>query len=498
MSGLLGGFLSAFQLSNLWPGILGCALGTAVGVIPGMAPTAAMGLLLPVAILLGPLPGLIFLGALYYGTQYGSSVSAILMNMPSEPPSVVIAKDGYELTKRGRGGAAIITAATSSFTGGIIGLLGLAIIAPWVSRFALRFGPAEFFAICVFGLLVMSRFSSPSWGKALVAVGLGVSLATVGIDPINGTQRFTLGTLTLQHGINVVPVAVGFFGVAEVIRRSYAKSGSIPPLKSLRLRELVPSRAEWRRSFPASLRGTVVGFIFGSLPGPALVLASYASYKLEYILRRGQSRNPDLITGIAGPKAADDSAVGATLGPLMVLGLPFTPITAVLFAGFVLKGLQPGPTLIKFHPDTFWGLLGAMLLANFILIILNIPGVNIWVRILRIPGPYLAAIMLLMMIVGVYALNNNWSDVLIMTGSGILGLILDELGLDRAVVILGLVLGPTLEESLRQALISSSGRLSVLVQSSLSLGIYGITVCAVLAPSVIRLVQRRHIRVREA
>ncbi len=491
MTGLLGGFLSAFQANNLWPGVLGCLLGTVVGVIPGMAPTAAIGLLLPVSILLGPLPGLIFLAALYYGTQYGSSVSAILMNMPSEPPSVVLARDGYQLTRRGRGGAAIIVAAASSFIGGMLGLFGLAIIAPWVSNFALRFGPAEFLAISIFGLLIMSRFSSPSWGNALVAVGLGVAFSTVGLDPVNGVQRFTMGTITLQHGISVVPIAVGFFGVAEVIRRAYAASGGITKVQKIKLRELIPKRSEWMRSLPASLRGSVVGFVFGSLPGPALVLASYASYKVENILRRGRNEDSDLITGVAGPKAADDCAVGATLGPLMVLGLPFTPVTAVLFAGFVLKGLQPGPTLIKFHPGTFWGLIGAMLLANIVLLILNVPGVNIWVRILRIPGPYLAAVMLLMMIVGVFALNNSWSDVLIMAGSGVLGLLLDSVGLDRAVVILGLVLGPTLEESFRQALISSNGHLGVLVRSNVSLGIYVITLCAVAVPPLIRLTRNK-------
>lgn len=487
---LLDGLSAASSLSNLWPAIAGALVGTAVGTLPGMAPTAAIGMLLPIIGFMHTLPALVFLAAVYYGTVYGSSVSAILLNVPSEPPSVVIAEGGYRLTKQGRGGAAITVAAFSSAIGGITGLLVLALVAPLVANFSIRFGPAEFFAISIFGLVALSRLASNSLGLAIAGVGLGLAFGTIGIDAITGTPRFTFGILALRQGVAVVPVAVGLFGLAEVMERLYTrKNKESAPAKIIPFRSMFPSHTEWRKAISASGRGSVVGFVFGSLPGPALVLASFASYRLERMLGGGREEKHHLMALVAGPKAADDAAVGATLGPLLALGLPFTPVTAVLFAGFVLKGLQPGPGFIAQQPQLFWGLIGAMIIANLSLLLINIPGVNLWVMLLRLSPPYLYALMIVVMTVGVYALNNSWFDVVVMVICGPLGLLLKRVGIERAVVVLGLILGPLAENGFSQTLLASHGSLVAFIKSPISAIFMSATILSLALPILLRFVR---------
>jgi putative tricarboxylic transport membrane protein len=459
LSGLAYGFQVALTPQNLAAALAGALLGTAVGILPGLGPTTVIALLLIPTIGLPPETGLIMLGGIYYGTQYGDSMTAILMNVPSEAPSVVIGLDGHEIARRGRAGVALAVAAVGAFAGASIGLLGLVALAGVLAPIGLAISPSEYFALSLTGLVILAKVSGGGTWKGLLALAIGLALPTVGLDPLTGFTRFGFGVPDLMQGFSQVPVIMGLIGLSGILQLT-GVSRTLPKPAPFKFREIFPTRAEWLEAFPASVRGAIIGFIFGVLPGPGTVLSTFVSYRLERRLaphRVGQGA----VSAVAGPKAADDASISGHLVPLMVLGIPFSSVTAILFAGILLHGIQPGPLLMTQHPEIFWGLVAAMYIGNLALLILNFPLVGMWMSILRIPQPILTAMLVLLLLIGSYSLNNSFFDTLVLIGAGVLGYFLRLFDIDRTVVVLGLVLGPLVEKNFRLALIISRGNAGV-------------------------------------
>ena len=447
----------ALTPSNLLACFAGAVLGTIVGVLPGLGPAGAMALVLPVIVKLGPTAGLIMLAGIYYGAMYGGSTTSILVNVPGESASVVTAIDGYRLARRGRAGAALAVAAIASFVAGTFSVIALSLCAPAVARVALAFGPAEYFAFALLGLVVLSNLTGGSRVKALAMVVLGVMLSTVGMDPLGGTVRFTFDLGGAQGGLSFIAVAAGLFGVAEVLA-TVASPDKAAPAAPVRFRELYPSRDELRRAVPPMLRGTVLGFLIGLIPGPAATIASFVSYGVERrVSRHRDELGQGAIEGVAGPEAANNAAAGSGMIPLLSLGLPFTPSTAVLMSGMLLMNVTPGPLLLREHPQVFWGVIGSFYVGNAMLLLLNLPLVGLFARVAMIPARWLMPGVLILCAVAAYADNNNPFDVWVMVGAGIAGYVMRELDMSPAPLVLGLVLGPLLERSLLQALTISRG-----------------------------------------
>lgn len=465
-----------------WPNILaafaGVILGSAVGVLPGIGPLAAISILLPVTLHFGTLTGLVLLAGVFYGSQYGDSMAAILVNVPSEAAAIVIARDGYALTKRGRGGAALAVAGVSSFMGAMIGLFGVALLAVPMSVVAVYFRPSDYVAVGILGLLLLPLVMGEQLWKSIAAVAVGLSLATIGIDPVSGSLRFTFGISGLSQGLTIVPIAVGLFGLAELLHliidgEHWSVTGSYS------FRKIMPTKKEWREAIPAAARGGGLGFFLGGLPGPSLVLASFGSHGFESrLLERRRKHKPGLasdsgntsgnISGVAGPKAADDAAIGGQLVPLLSLGIPFTPVTAILLAALTLHGIQPGPLFISQNPNLFWGLLAAMVVGNVGLLILNFPFAGLWVKLLKVPFRTRAAILIPIMIVGTFAERNSMFDVVTLFVVGICGYIFMKIGINRSLIILGFVLGTFLEKAIVRSLLINHGSLMVFVDRPVS------------------------------
>jgi putative tricarboxylic transport membrane protein len=484
IAGLVYGFQVALTPENLAAALIGALLGTAVGILPGLGPTTVIALLLIPTISLPPETGLIMLGGIYYGTQYGDSMTAILMNVPSEAPSVVIGLDGYEMAKKGRAGVALAVAAIGAWVGASVGLLGLVLLAGVLAPAALAIGPSEYFALSLVGLVILARVSGGGLWRGLVALAIGLALPTVGQDPLSGFVRFGFGVADLMQGFSLVPVIMGLIGLSGILQLT-GTSKTLPRPARFSFREIFPSVAEWREAIPASLRGAVIGFVFGILPGPGTVLSTFVSYRLERRLspeRVGQGA----VSAVAGPKAADDASVSGHLVPLMVLGIPFSSVTAILFAGILLHGIQPGPLLMGQHPEIFWGLVAAMYIGNLALLILNFPLVGMWMSILRIPQPILTALLVLLLLVGSYSLNNSFFDTLVLLGAGVLGYFLRSVELDRTLVVLGLVLGPLVEKNFRLALIISRGNPLVFASTWIDDVLWLLLVAFLVLPLVLR------------
>jgi putative tricarboxylic transport membrane protein len=465
-------------------------VGTTVGVLPGLGPAAAMALVLPLTLELGPAAGLIMLAGIYYGSMYGGSTTSILVNVPGEAASVVTAIDGYQLARRGRAGAALAVAALASFVAGTFSVVALQLSAPVVARAALAFGPAEYFAFTVLGLAILANLTGRSRVKALAMVALGFVLSTVGIDPLGGTVRFTFDVGGAQAGLSFIAVATGLFGVAEVLAAA-AQPAAVVPAGRVRLRELYPSREELRRALPPMLRGSVLGFLVGLVPGPAATIASFLSYGVERrVARHRDELGRGAIEGVAGPEAANNAAAGGGMVPLLALGLPFTPSTAVLMSGMLLQGVTPGPFLLRDHPHVFWGIIGSFYVGNVMLLLLNLPLVGLFARVATIPPRYLMPMVLVLCAVGAYADNNNLFDVWVMVAAGFLGYTLRALDYDPAPLVLGLVLGPVMERSLLQALTIARGDPAGLWSSAPAAGMLLAAGAVVAAPALLRLARR--------
>ena len=480
----------ALTPQNLLACFIGTVLGTIVGVLPGLGPAGAMALVLPVTIKLGPTAGLIMLAGIYYGAMYGGSTTSILVNVPGEAASVVTTIDGYRLARKGRAGAALAVAAIASFVAGTFSVVALQVAAPLVARAALAFGPAEYFAFALLGLVLLGNLTGGSRAKSLAMVLVGLMLSTVGMDPLGGTVRFTFHLAGAQAGLSFVAVTTGLFGVSEVLA-SMADPVATSAVARVKFRELYPNREELRRSVAPMLRGTVLGFFVGLVPGPAATIASFVSYGVDQKVSKHRAElGRGAIEGVAGPEAANNAAAGGGMIPLLSLGLPFTPSTAVLLSGMLLMSVTPGPFLLRDHPAVFWGVVGSFYVGNVMLLLLNLPLVGVFARVATIPPRYLMPSVLVLCAVAAYADNNNVFDVWVMVVAGIAGWAMRALAFSPAPRVLGLVLGPVLERSLLQALTIARGEVSGLWASWPAALMLTAAVLAVVAPVVATLARQ--------
>ena len=464
---LLLGFSTAFLPGNLFYAFMGCLIGTMVGVLPGVGPLAGISLLLPSTFGLDPTAGLILLAGVFYGAMYGGSTTSILMRIPGEAASVMTCIDGYALALKGRAGAALAIAAIGSYVAGTLSVVGLMFLAPPLARLALRFGPPEYFSLLALGLLVLGYMTGGSMIKNLAMIALGLLLGMIGIDHMSGYFRFSYGIVALGDGIGVVPVAVGLFGIAEIL--ATAGNPVRPEVLKPKFKDLLPSRQELRDSVMPIGRGTALGFLIGIIPGSAHIISTFISYAVE----RRVSKHPEkfghgAIEGVAGPESANNAASCGALVPMLALGVPTGPVPAVLLAALMVHGISPGPLFIKEQPVIFWGLIASMYVGNLVLLLLNLPLVGIFVNFLRIPYRILYPMILMFCIIGVYAVNTSFVDVGIMSIMGLLGYLLRKFDFETAPVVLGVVLAPIIEMSLRQSLAMSNGTYAIFYQRPIS------------------------------
>ncbi|MGH7325104.1 MAG: tripartite tricarboxylate transporter permease [Candidatus Rokuibacteriota bacterium] len=454
------GFSVALSPGVLLYAFLGCLVGTLVGVLPGVGPLAGISLLLPATFGLDATRAIVMLAGIYYGAMYGGSTTSILMRIPGEAASVMTCIDGYAMARKGRAGAALAIAAVGSYLAGTVSVVALMFLAPPLAAFALRFGPPEYFALLVLGLLVLAYMSTGSMVKSLAMAAFGLLLGMVGIDQMTGYFRYHYGVVELGDGLGVVPVAVGLFGLSEILIT--AGQTTRPPVINPRFRELLPSRREWREAGAPIGRGTVLGFVIGIIPGSAHIISSFVSYAVERRLsKRPQEFGKGAVAGVAGPESANNAATSGALVPMLALGVPSGPIPAVMLAAMMVHGVSPGPMLIRQQPELFWGFVASMYVGNLVLLILNLPLVGLFVNLLRIPYHFLYPGILIFSIVGVYAVNNSVTDVWIMLGMALVGWVLRKLDFETAPIVLGLVLAPMMEMSLRQSLAMSDGQYAI-------------------------------------
>ena len=450
------GFQASFQPINLLYCFVGVLIGTLVGVLPGLGPGGGMAILLPVTFYVPPLSTIIMLAGVYYGAQYGGSTTSILLNIPGEPASIVTCLDGYQMARQGRAGPALGTSAFGSFIAGTLGTLGIMVLAGPLVRFALRFGPPEYFSLMILGLIILSFLSSKSLMKSIAMSALGLILSYVGMDSIAGEPRFTFDIDELFTGLPIIPMVMGLFGIAEVMENlEHSVKGSI---FKTHLKGLLPTMRDWADSIGAILRGSAIGFFLGILPGGGAMLASFVSYATEKRLSRHPERfGKGAIEGVAGPESANNSGSSGALIPLLTLGIPSNIATGVLFAGFLIHNITPGPLLLKEHPDMFWGIITSMYTGNVILLILNLPLIGFWVRMLQIPFNKLFPMIILFCLIGVFSLNYAVFDILLMILFGVVGYIMRKCKYESPPLVLAFILGPRLEQSLRQSLLLSRG-----------------------------------------
>jgi len=454
---LLHGFGMIFTAENLVACLIGVLVGTLTGVLPGLGPIAAMSLLLPLTFGVGPTAALIMFAGIYYGAMYGGSTTSVLMNIPGEGASVITCIDGYQMAKKGRAGAALAVAAIGSFIAGTVGVIGLMLFAPPLARAALVFGPPEYFGIAFVGLIILSNLTGKSMVKAIIMVLFGIMLGTIGMDPISSFQRYTFGIDELQRGIEFAVLAMGVFGLGEVLS-VIAEPFENYAVSSVKFKELYPTREEMKKSVKPIARGSFLGFLVGLLPGPASVISTFLSYTVEKRL----SKHPEefghgAIEGVAGPESANNSATSAALIPLMALGLPFSPATALLLTGLLIHGIAPGPTFIVQHSDIFWGVIASMYIGNILLLILNLPLVGVFASLLKVPVRILMPIITVIVLLGSFTLNNSVFDIGVVILFGLIGYFMRKADFEPAPLVVGVVLGPTMETGLRQGLMICDG-----------------------------------------
>lgn len=466
--GLFSGFVIASSGTNLLYCFLGALLGTAVGVLPGLGPAATISLLLPVVYAMNsPATSIIFLAGIFYGAMYGGSTTSILMRLPGEAASVVTCIDGYEMAKKGRAGAALAMAAIGSFVAGTIGVIGLTFVAPPLAEFALRFGPPEYFAALLFGLMLAVFLSGDSPIKGTIMILLGVILANVGLDPVSGKERFTFGFVALQGGFEFVTLAMGLFGLSEIFLTLEEKGAA--EFVSKTIGRLLPTAQDWAESKWAIVRGSLIGFFVGLMPGGGAVVSSLTSYAVEKRL----SANPGefgkgAIAGVAGPESANNAASSSSFIPLLTLGIPCNASIAMIFAALLIQGVTPGPFLISEHPQVFWGVIASMYIGNVILLVLNLPLVGLWVQLLKVPFGILGPTIVLFTVVGCYSLNNEIFSVFVFIAFGVIGYLLRKVGFDPGPMIMAFILAPLIENSLRQSLLMSQGNPAIFVTRPIS------------------------------
>jgi putative tricarboxylic transport membrane protein len=473
----------------LWYAFLGCLVGTLVGMLPGIGPLGGISILLPLTFGLDATKAIVMLAGIYYGSQYGGSTTSILLRIPGEAASVMTCIDGNAMARKGRAGAALCIAAVGSFLAGTFGVVVLTLVAPPLAAFALRFGPPEYTALLVLGLIFLAYMSTSSLPRTLLMASFGLLLGTIGIDVMTGHFRFSFDIAELGDGIGIVPAAVGLFGIGEILSTpSRQVTGEVARPK---LRELWPSHAEWRESAMPIARGSVLGFLIGIIPGSAHIISSFMSYALEKrISDHPEQFGKGAVAGVAGPESANNAASTGAFVPMLALGIPTGPVTAVLIAALLIHGVPPGPTLINDHPNVFWGFVASMYVGNLMLLALNLPLVGLFVNLLRIPYAYLYPLIIMFCVIGVYEVNHSIVDVWIMLIMGVVGYGLKKFGLDPAPLVLGLVIAPLFEMSLRQSLIMSDGNWMIFFQRPIALVLLALC-AALLALAAFSLVRSR-------
>jgi putative tricarboxylic transport membrane protein len=483
------GLETALRWENLFYCFLGVVLGTAVGVLPGIGPTATIGLLLPITFGLEAVSAIIMLAGIYYGAQYGGSTTAILINLPGESSAAVTAIDGHEMAKQGRAGPALATAAIGSFFAGTVGTMVVVLFAPPLARIALTFGSPEFFSLVVLGLIASTALARGSTAKALAMIVLGLLFGTVGQDGFTGTPRFTFGVRELYDGINFVSVAVGIFGIAEILRN--LEDERTRTLVTKTITNLWPSREDLRRIAAPILRGTALGSVLGILPGAGHVLASFGAYAIEKRLsKRKDEFGHGAIEAVASPESANNAAAQTSFIPLLSLGLPAHPVMALMIGALIIHGIQPGSRVITSQPELFWGLIVSMWIGNFFLVLLNLPLIGIWVRMLTIPYRILYPAIIGFAAIGTYSLGQSAWDVYAIAFFGLLGYVLIKLGCEPAPLLLGFVLGPLLEDHLRRSLIISRGDPTIFIERPVSAIFLALAVAAIFI-AVLPAIRRR-------
>ena len=451
------GFSIALQPENLLFCLMGSLLGTLVGVLPGIGPVGAIAILLPVTFKISATGAIIMLAGLYYGAMYGGSTTSVLVNIPGEAASVITCMDGHQMALKGRAGPALGMAAFGSFIAGTVGIFGLMFFATPLSRFALKFGPQEYFSLIILGLTFVTYLSHGSMLKAVMMACFGLMMSNIGLDPITSTPRITFGFMELFEGMGIAPVAMGLFGVGEVLfnlERKHSRG-----VIQTKIKQMFPSKLDWIASKWALARGTVVGFLVGILPGGGPVLASFFSYGIEKrVSKEPRKFGTGAIEGVAGPESANNAAASSSFIPLLTLGIPPNPSLAILFGAFLIHGITPGPLLLRDNPDVFWGVLSSMYVGNIMLLVLNLPLIPMWVQVLKVPSKYLYPLILMFCLIGAYSLNNNVFDVSVMIIFGVVGYLFRKFDYEGAPLVLAFVLGPMLDLNLRQALLVSDGR----------------------------------------
>lgn len=486
ISNLCLGFATAASPENLLFCLVGVILGTLIGVLPGIGATATIAMLLPITFQLEPVSSLIMLAGIYYGAQYGGSTTAILINMPGESSSAVTAIDGYQMARKGKAGTALAVAALGSFFAGTVATLLVAIFAPPLTVIALKFGAAEYFSLMVLGLVSAIALAHGSILKALAMVVLGLLLGLVGTDIYTGTPRFTLGITEYADGLNFVALAVGVFGIAEILRN--LEGDQDRTVLGTKLSGLFPSREDLRKIVGPVLRGTGIGSLLGILPGGGAVLAAFASYTVE----KRMSKTPEefghgAIEGVAGPESANNAGAQTSFIPLLTLGIPANPVMALMVGAMIIQGIVPGPNVASEQPALFWGVIASMWIGNLMLVVLNLPLIGLWVRLLKVPYHILFPIIMAFCSIGVYSVNSNVYDLYAVAFFGLMGYVLIKLRCEPAPLLLGFVLGPMLEENLRRAMILGRGDATVFLTRPISLTLLLLTVAVlvvVLLPSI--------------
>ena len=464
---LLLGFQIAFQPANLLFCFVGVVIGTLVGVLPGIGPVGAMALLLPATFGVSLNSSIIMLAGIYYGAMYGGSTTSILVNIPGEAASVVTCIDGYQMARNGRAGPALGISAIGSFVGGTFSIIGLMLVADPLANAALSFGPPEYFALMCAGLVIVTYLTQGSILDALMMAVVGLILGSVGLDMITTLPRYTFGINELTDGIGIIPLCMGLFGIAEVFTNLEAEIKR--EIFATKIKNIWPSLADYAQAKWAILRGSVLGFLLGILPGGGAILAAFLSYAVEKRVSREPERfGKGAIEGVAGPETANNAAAGSSLIPLLSLGIPPNVVMAMLFSAIMIHGIQPGPLLIKTSPDLFWGLVASMYVGNILLVLLNLPLIGLWVQLLRVPYRILLPLILLFCLIGAYSLNNSTFDVEVMIFFGGVGYMMRKFGFEAAPMVLAFIMGPLLEQNLRQSLIMSQGSFAIFVSRPIS------------------------------
>jgi len=484
---VLYGFSVSLNPFSLLACLAGCLIGTLIGVLPGIGPTATMAILLPFTAKLEPAAAIIMMAGIYYGAMYGGSTTSILVKIPGEAASVITCLDGYEMARKGKAGPALGICAFGSFIAGTLGVVGLMLIAPPLAAAALRFGPAEIFAILVLGFTMITYLAGQSKIKAVAMAVLGLILGTVGLDPMTVTPRFSYGSITLMDGIGLLPLAMGLFGISEVLLNIEEKVvRQVFKEFKTNVRSLLPTKQDWKDSAKPIVRGGALGFFLGILPGVGAIIPTFLSYGLEKRLSKQPEKfGTGKIEGVAGPEAANNAATAGTMIPLLTLGIPPNAVMAVLLGAFLTHGVRPGPLLMTEHPEIFWGVITSMYIGNFMLLVLNLPLIGIWVRLLKVPYGYLFPLILLFCLIGVYSVGgNNW-DIVVMLIFGVVGYLMKKFKFEAAPLILAFVLGTMVEESFRQSMVLLRGDLTMFFKRPIAGGILTFAFIVIISPLIL-------------